>query len=72
MSKSRDQITVNNVTLYILSKETRHGLTTVPITLGIVLGQVRKLQEKVLIKQCFSLSAEAFKIKSEVSCYLVT
>ena len=37
-----------------------------------VLGQIRKVQQKMLIKQCFSLSSEAFKIKPEVSCCLIT
>ena len=40
----------------------------------MVLGQVGKLQEKMLIRQRLSLSAEQkpSKIKPEVVCYLVT
>ena len=70
MSKSRDQITVNNVTLYIKGLSQRFDNRSNDIGYGSWVG--RKTTGKMFIEQCFSLSAEAFKIKPEVACYLVT
>ena len=55
MSKPRDQKAVNNVTLYILSKrDFQHGLTTVPVTLGMVRSWVgRKTTRKDVNKAMF-------------------